>query len=115
MSDNTGEIQSQQKRMEIISKQIYEFNPKDVVETPKFIQIPTDKSFKDYSRIQPIVDQVQGEIHQSQLTGVVWIYLKKQKTLSLLIQGVAWIFSALTLSFLVYQYPIENVLSFLGL
>lgn len=115
MNNNTGEIQSQESRLNIVSKHIYNFKPEDIKRTRKYIQIPTDKSLKDFHLIQPYVDQVNGEIHQSQLTGVVWIYLKKQKKLSLLIQGSGWILGAICLGLFFYQYPIDNVLSFIGL
>jgi hypothetical protein len=113
MNINTGEIDSEEKRMQTVRSKIYNFKDQDVKKTIDYIQIPTDISKKDKHIIYPIVDQIGGAIRESP-DGVVWVYLIRYKLPSLLTQGLVWILAAVSLSLLFY-HQIDNVLSFIGL
>jgi hypothetical protein len=114
MNISTGEIESEEKRTQTVRTRIYNFKDQDIRKTIEYIQIPTDKSKKDKHTIQHIVDQIGGEIRESQ-DGVVWIYLKRYKIPSLLTQGLFWVSLSVILFIVFYKYPLDDVLSFVGL
>ena len=99
---NTGEILKENNKLQHLRGR-FGFIDRDIVRTISYLQIPTQYSHRDLDEVSALVRPIGGEIKFTK-DGVLWIYLKHEKALPLIVQGLLWTALGLTILLLHWQF-----------